>query len=129
MWRSMQISRRELLARAMYGIPALSALSWGCRQPPATGLVQLSMQSPWVNDAEFIGYFIAIDQEYYRDVGLDVKYLRGGPEIIAEGRVLSRQADLALAPLETTASFVLKERAPFRIIGTQYQKSPMGIVT
>ena len=44
----------------------------------------LIMQAAWINDAEFTGYFIAIDNGYYKDEGLDLTYLPGGPD----GRLL-----------------------------------------
>jgi ABC-type nitrate/sulfonate/bicarbonate transport system substrate-binding protein len=87
------------------------------------------MQAPWVNDAEFIGYFVAMDNGLYDKAGLHMDYRSGGPDIIAEGTILARQADLALAPIETTASLIVNEGAPLRIIGTQYQRSPLGVVS
>jgi ABC-type nitrate/sulfonate/bicarbonate transport system substrate-binding protein len=87
------------------------------------------MQTPWVNDAEFIGYFVAINQQFYSKEDLDLHYLPGGPDVIAEGTLLSKRADLALTPVETTINLIVRDGAPFRIIGTQYQKSPLGIVS
>jgi len=87
------------------------------------------MQSPWVNDAEFIGYFAALDNGWYRDAGLDLAYQPGGPDIIAEAALLSNRADIALAPLETVANLIARDKAPLRIVGAQYQKSPLGVVS
>jgi ABC-type nitrate/sulfonate/bicarbonate transport system substrate-binding protein len=87
------------------------------------------MQAPWVNDAEFIGYFVALDQGYFERQGLSLTYKSGGPDVIAEGAVLARQADLALAPIETTANLIVNENAPLKIIGAQYQRSPLGVVS
>jgi ABC-type nitrate/sulfonate/bicarbonate transport system substrate-binding protein len=87
------------------------------------------MQSPWVNDAEFIGYFVAIQNGWYAESGLDLVYQPGGPDIIAEGALLSNRADLALTPIETTVNLIARDHAPLKIIGTQYQKSPLGIVS
>lgn len=124
-----RLSRRDFILTTAH-VPAVAALvGAGCRRPPATSATQLAMQSPWINDAEFIGYFVALDQKYYAAENVTLQYKPGGPEIIAEGTVLARQADLALAPIETTASLITKENAPLRIIGAQYQKNPLGIVS
>jgi len=87
------------------------------------------MQSPWVNDAEFIGYFVAIQNNWFHGNGLNLAYQPGGPDIIAEGALLSMRADLALTPVETTINLIVRDHAPLKIVGTQYQKSPLGIVS
>ncbi len=38
----------------------------------------LTMQAAWINDAEFAGYFLAMDQGYYTAEGLDLTYLPAG---------------------------------------------------
>lgn len=92
-------------------------------------LTKLRMQSPWINDAEFIGYFIAIDEGMYRQDGLDLTYLPGGPDKVADLVLASKNAEIALTNPETTINMIIKEKVPFKIIGTQYQKSPLGIVS
>ena len=89
----------------------------------------LSMQAAWVNDAEFIGYFVAIEKGWYKEEGLDLKYLAGGPEIVADSVLLAGRSDLALTTPDTTVNAIIKEGAPFKIIGAQYQKNPLGVVS
>ena len=88
-----------------------------------------TMQAAWINDAEFMGYFIAIDRGWYAEEGLDLTYLSGGPDVIPESSLLSNKADLALTTPDTTAKAVVDQGADFKIIGTQYQKNPIGIVS
>jgi len=95
----------------------------------AQGLRPLTLQASWINDAEFTGYFVAIDNGYYKAEGLDLKYLSGGPDVIPEGSVLSDKADVALSAVETVISGITKQKAPLVIIGAQYQKNPVGIVS
>lgn len=118
-------SRRHFLKVA---IPA--ALLYACRQKPeAPQLTKFSMQSPWVNDAEFIGYFVGLNNGWYKQEGLDLIYHPGGPDIIAEGALLSKRADIALTPIETTINLIVRDSAPLKIVGAQYQKSPLGVVS
>src|SRR4051794_16638352 len=119
-----QLSRRNFIRLAL----ATSLLS-GCRRHTTTGPLPFAMQTPWVNDAEFIGYFVALNQGLYSKENLDLRYLPGGPDIIAEGTLLSKRSDLALTPVETTINLIVRDGAPLRIIGTQYQKSPLGVVS
>jgi ABC-type nitrate/sulfonate/bicarbonate transport system substrate-binding protein len=89
----------------------------------------LTMQAAWINDAEFMGYFIAIDEGWYDEVGLDVTYLPGGPDVIPESSLLAGRADLALTTPDTTIKAIVDQGAPFKIIGAQYQKNPIGVVS
>lgn len=134
--KNIRIDRRTVLAFG--GASALLAAAGsliGCqkREPEsgvaANGLKPLSMQSPWINDAEFIGYFIGLTNGYYRDQGLDYQYLSGGPTKVADQVLATRNAMVALTNPETTVNMILKEKIPFKIIGTQYQKSPLGVVS
>jgi ABC-type nitrate/sulfonate/bicarbonate transport system substrate-binding protein len=119
--RTDKLSRRTFIAGASALGVALSACS---RQQPS-----FRMQASWVNDAEFMGYFVALTNGYYRDSGLTLDYKPGGPEVTPEVELLSRKADLGLTTVESTVNLILKEKAPLKIIGTQYQKSPLGVVS
>lgn len=89
----------------------------------------LRMQSPWINDAEFIGYFIAIEKGFYNEEGIDFAYLPGGPEIVSDSVLLVKRSEIALTTPDVTINAILKQKAPFKIIGAQYQKNPLGIVS
>ena len=89
----------------------------------------LIMQASWINDAEFAGYFVAIDQGYYAAEGLDLTYLSGGPDVIPESTIVAGRADLALTTPDTTITAIADQGAKFKIIGAQYQKNPIGIVS
>jgi ABC-type nitrate/sulfonate/bicarbonate transport system substrate-binding protein len=96
---------------------------------PASAANPLIMQAAWINDAEFTGYFVAIDNGYYKDEGLDLNYLSGGPDVIPESSIIANKADLALTTPDTTIKAVVDQGAKFKIIGTQYQKNPIGVVS
>jgi ABC-type nitrate/sulfonate/bicarbonate transport system substrate-binding protein len=120
--RSSRLTRRQALA----GLGAAAII-------PTRGLAKdlqtLSMQSAYINDSEFLGYYVAIDKGFYRQEGLDLHYLPGGPDIIPESALLSGTADIALTEPDTTIQAILHQGAPFRIIGAQFQTSPMGIIS
>ena len=49
---------------------------------PSTGAAtKVRLQLKWVAQAQFAGYYAAVDQGYYTDEGLDVQILLGGPDI------------------------------------------------
>ncbi|MCP4381403.1 MAG: ABC transporter substrate-binding protein [Hyphomicrobiales bacterium] len=120
------LDRRRFLGTAAAGIAA-SALPGALRT--ARAATPFTFQAAWINDAEFCGYFIGIDEGYYEAEGLDLTYLSGGPDVIPESSLISGRAELALTTPDTTIKTIAEQGAPFKIIGTQYQKNPIGIVS
>ena len=49
---------------------------------------EVKLQLQWVTQAQFAGYYVALDKGYYSDEGLDVTILPGGPDI-AQPQVLA----------------------------------------
>jgi ABC-type nitrate/sulfonate/bicarbonate transport system substrate-binding protein len=87
------------------------------------------MQAAWVNDAEFIGYFVALRNGYYKAQDVDMRYLPGGPDVIPESALLAGRAPMALTVPDTTIRAIVTQGAKFKIIGAQFQKTPIGVVS
>ncbi len=119
-------NRRRLLQLMGTGATLAAAPGLLTRARAAT---PLTMQAAWINDAEFAGYFAAIDDGLYAAEGLEVTYLPGGPDVIPESSIISGKADLALTTPDTTIKAIVDQGAPFKIIGAQYQKNPIGVVS
>jgi len=120
---TLTINRRQFLGSAAAG--TMAAMIPG----RAAAATPMTMQAAWINDAEFAGYFLAIDKGYYTDEGLDLTYLSGGPDVIPESTIIAGRADLALTTPDTTIRAISEQGAKFKIIGAQYQKNPIGIVS
>lgn len=89
----------------------------------------ITMQAAWVNDAEFIGYYVADSEGYYNEAGIQFTYLSGGPSVIPESTLLAGRADVSLTSPDTTIQSILADGSPFVIVGAQYQKNPIGVVS
>lgn len=124
---SLKLNRRSFLKSSLAGAAALSLP--GAFSVRALAGSPLTMQAAWVNDAEFLGYFVGITEGYYTAEGLDFTYLSGGPDVIPESTLLSAKADVALTAIETTVPAITDQGAKFKIIGAQYQKNPIGVVS
>ncbi len=61
---------------ALIRLSAVLLLSLGLAH--AQDLVEVDFQSKWFPQAQFAGYFVAIDQGFYEEEGLDVTVLDGG---------------------------------------------------
>lgn len=120
---TLKIGRRRFLQGA-----ALAGVSAGLPRL-AHAATPFAMQAAWINDAEFAGYFLALDKGYYAAEGLELTYLSGGPDVIPESTIIAGRADLALTTPDTTIRAITEQGAKFKIIGAQYQKNPIGIVS
>lgn len=120
---TLRLNRRQFMGTAA---ASATAASMPLRALAAT---PFTMQAAWINDAEFAGYFVGIDEGYYASEGLDLTYLSGGPDVIPESTIIAGRADLALTTPDTTIKAIAEQGAPFKIIGAQYQKNPIGIVS
>jgi NitT/TauT family transport system substrate-binding protein len=63
----------------------------------AAGPRKVKLQLQWVTQAQFAGYYAALDQGYFRDEGLDVDILEGGVDIVPQTVLAQGQADFAIA--------------------------------
>lgn len=117
------IDRRRFLGLmgATAALPAMNRLAYAASP--------FNFQASWINDAEFTGYFVAADKGFYKDEGLDLTYLSGGPDVIPESTIIAGKADMTLTTPDTTIKAIVEQGAPFKIIGAQYQKNPIGIVS
>jgi NitT/TauT family transport system substrate-binding protein len=61
------------------------------------GLTKVKLQLQWFTQAQFAGYFAAVDQGYFKDAGLDVRILEGGVDIVPQTVLAQGQADYAIA--------------------------------
>jgi NitT/TauT family transport system substrate-binding protein len=64
---------------------------------PGGTLTPVKFQLQWVAQSQFAGYYAAQDQGYYKDEGLDVSFLLGGPNINNVQVVATGGADIGTA--------------------------------
>lgn len=60
-------------------------------------LTKVTLQLQWTFQGQFAGYLAAAAEGFYRQEGLDVKILNGGPDIVSENTVADGTTDFAVA--------------------------------
>ncbi len=65
-------------------------------------LTKVTLQSKWVVQSQFAGYYAAKAKGYYKQVGLDVNIKAGGPDILPEQVVLGKQAEFGINWMPST---------------------------
>lgn len=63
----------------------------------AGALTPVSLQLQWTAQAQFAGYYAAVDQGFYRDEGLDVTIKEGGPDIVPQDALAAGDVDYAIS--------------------------------
>jgi NitT/TauT family transport system substrate-binding protein len=56
----------------------------------------VTLQLKWVTQAQFAGYYVALDKGFYKDAGLDVTIKAGGPDIAPAQVIAGGGADVVL---------------------------------
>ncbi|HKY47034.1 MAG TPA: ABC transporter substrate-binding protein [Acidimicrobiia bacterium] len=85
-------------------------------------LIPVSLQLQWVTQAQFAGYFAAIDQGFYTDAGLDVTILEGAVDIVPQQVVAAGGAEFGIAWVPK-ALVSREEGADIVNIGQVFQRS------
>ncbi|AEI12640.1 ABC transporter substrate-binding protein [Cellulomonas gilvus] len=68
----------------------------GAGQEPGE-LTPVTLQLQWLTQAQFAGYYAALDQGYYADAGLDVEIIPSGGDIVPQDALAQGEVDYAIA--------------------------------
>lgn len=85
-------------------------------------LTPINLQLQWVAQAQFAGYYAAVDQGFYTDEGLDVTILEGAVEIVPQQVVATGGAEFGLAWVPK-ALVSNEEEAGLVNVGQVFQRS------
>ena len=93
------MNTRRRLAALVTLLAAFALVATACGDDDAgtDELIPIKLQLQWVTQAQFAGYFAAVDQGFYEDEGLDVTILEGAVDIVPQQVVASGQAEFGLA--------------------------------
>ncbi|WP_299841730.1 ABC transporter substrate-binding protein [uncultured Paracoccus sp.] len=118
-------TRRQMLATAAAGLAAPTLLP---RRVLAQAATPVSLQLSWLHSVQFAGSYLARENGWWREAGLEVTLLQGGPNAPVEPPVVSGTALVGISAADYTAAAVA-EGAPFKIIGVAMQKNPFVIAS
>jgi len=85
-----------LLVAAVAALAALTAASIATAGSASPQLTKVTLQSKWVVQGQFAGYYAAQAKGYYKQAGLDVTIKPGGPDFLPEQVVLGKQAEFGI---------------------------------
>jgi NitT/TauT family transport system substrate-binding protein len=103
------------------------ALLQGCKRAASNGLVQVKMQTDWYPQPEHGGFYTALAKGYYKDAGLDVQIVPGGPYINAEQQVSTGAAQFAMGSSDRV--FAANDNGQALVaVGATMQHDPQAVM-
>ena len=91
-------------------------------------LTQVKLQLKWVPQAQFAGYYVAMEKGYFKEEGLDVTIVPGGPDIVPEQQVANGAADIGIGWVASLLPHQ-EQGLPLVQIAQIYQKSGLLLVS
>ncbi|MDZ7839868.1 MAG: diguanylate cyclase [Gammaproteobacteria bacterium] len=85
------------------------------------------IQLKWFHQFQFAGYYAALEKGYFRDAGLNVTLLEGGPHINPTEKVLAGEAEFGIG---TSGLLVTRSQGkPVVAVAAIFQHSPYVLIT
>jgi len=128
--------RRRLLSTA--GIAVVAALSLaGCAGGDASAsgedgeeLTKIRVSLGWIKNVEWGGFWIADQNGYYAEEGLDIEWIGGGPNApTTMATVAADGADLGIVPSTQSWLQTFADGNDWTAIGSLFQESPGALVS
>jgi NitT/TauT family transport system substrate-binding protein len=95
--------------------------------PVGKELIPIALQADWYAEAEEGGNYQALAKGYYRDAGLDVTILNGGPGGFPFQKVVSGGAQFALGRSDDVI-LAVSRGLPVLIVCAYMEKDPMAVI-
>jgi NitT/TauT family transport system substrate-binding protein len=91
------------------------------------GLVKIKFQTDWYPQPEHGGYYQALAKGYYKEEGLDVEILPGGPNAQVRESVGLGRADIGMTNGDDVIVAIARG-VPIKMVGAEMQRDPQGIM-
>jgi diguanylate cyclase (GGDEF)-like protein len=104
-----------------------ATLSWPAAAVDNDNLFPVRVQLKWYHQFQFAGYYTALEKGFFREAGLDVTLIEGGPQIVPADQVLSGAAEFGVG---TSALLIARSQGqPIVAVAAVFQHSPYILVT
>ncbi|GAA1929997.1 hypothetical protein GCM10009775_22600 [Microbacterium aoyamense] len=123
---------RGLAALSLAAVTALTLAACSGGSSPETSegtgdfepLTDISLQLQWLPQAQFAGYFVALDQGYFEEEGFDsVEIIPSGGDIVPQDALVAGDVDFAIAWVPKVLGTLETSGVELTDIAQVYQKS------
>ncbi len=124
-------TRRGFAALSTAAIAALALAACSAGSPSDGGdsdefepITEISLQLQWLPQAQFAGYFVALDQGYFEEEGFDsVEIIPSGGDIVPQDALVAGDVDFAIAWVPKVLGTLESTGSSLTDIAQVYQKS------
>jgi NitT/TauT family transport system substrate-binding protein len=110
------------------GILGICLVLGGCRkQAASSGLTPVTLQTDWYPQPEHGGFYDAQIRGYYKDEGLDVTILPGGPYVNSNQQVSVGAVQFSMGSSDNTLESI-GNGAPLVAVGATMQHDPQAVM-
>jgi NitT/TauT family transport system substrate-binding protein len=114
--------------RAGIVLLSLILLASACRQPQDNnGLIKITLQADWYPQPEHGGFYTALAKGYYKEEGLDVNILSGGPYLSPYQQVSAGGAQFGMGSSDRILESIA-DGQPLIAVAATMQHDPQGIM-
>jgi len=113
---------QKVAVLAAVAMLAVGACSTTGGSPSAAALTPVKLQLQWFPQAQFAGYFAALDQGFYKAEGLDLTILPGGVDIVPATVVAGGNAEFGISWVPKMLAS-RESGADVQVIGQVFQRS------
>jgi len=99
----------------------------GCHGSGKNNLIAVKFQTDWYPQPEHGGFYEALLKGYYKQEGLDVKIIPGGPYVVAEQQVALGATQFAMGSSDRVLEAVAQGQ-PLVAVAATMQHDPQGIM-
>ncbi len=117
------LKRRDVMA-------AFAALTLGAaaKGAAAQDMQKASLRLKWLTQAQFAGFYVALEKGYYKEEGIDLTINPGGPNLLTENLVATGADTFGLSG-GTDSVFAARDKGlPVVCIGVAHQLTPFVFV-
>lgn len=108
-------------------LPVLALLLSSAALAASRPLAKVTVQLDWVAEPEHGGFYQALARGFFRDEGLDVTIVPGGPNAFVMPRIATGQADIGQAD-STNTLLQQAEGLPIVQVAAVFQDDPSGLL-
>jgi NitT/TauT family transport system substrate-binding protein len=127
-----RVNRRQFLSRSAQvglGLSALPASVFVARSSAAADEAELNVQIDFLITNSQLGDIVAVERGFYKDKGLNVKLIPGGPNAQTVPSVLSGRALTGVFSGLGQALVAVASGLPVQVFACGYQTSPFAFVS
>lgn len=115
-------------AAAALALAVTAGLAACAPQEHSGDLTEVRYQTSWLRGVGDAASYVALDKGFYKDAGITVDVLAGGPDIASESMVTAGSATVGTSGSDNVAH-ANAEGADLVIIGADYQANPFEVIS